>query len=72
MLKITNLKLENLSTLRGGKGFDNFLCRSNGLSIALEAAKKLEAENILCSVVNMHTIKPLDKAAIKKACEKSH
>ena len=31
-------------------------------------AKILESKNIFSSVVNMHTIKPLDKPAIEKAC----
>jgi|TARA_B110000259_G_scaffold183347_2_gene228471 transketolase len=38
---------------------------------SLEAAKKLNEKNISCSVINMHTIKPIDKEAIKNACEKS-
>ena len=37
---------------------------------ALQAAKKLESENINCTVINMHTIKPLDEEAIIKANEK--
>lgn len=36
---------------------------------SLQAAKTLEAEGISCSVINMHTIKPLDKEAIDKANE---
>ena len=38
---------------------------------SLEAAEKLNEKNISCSVINMHTIKPIDKEAIKNACEKS-
>ncbi len=34
---------------------------------ALEAAEKLEAEGIKARVINMHTIKPLDVDAVKKA-----
>ena len=37
----------------------------------LEAAKKLSEKNISCSVVNMHTIKPLDEAAILKSVAKT-
>jgi len=37
---------------------------------ALQAAKKLESENITCTVINMHTIKPLDEEIIIKANEK--
>ena len=36
---------------------------------ALAAADKLAAEGINVSVVDMHTIKPLDKEAVKKAAE---
>ena len=36
---------------------------------SLEAAKILEQKNISCAVVNMHTIKPLDKKAIKDSCK---
>jgi transketolase len=56
--------------LREGKDLTIF-CAGAMVYNCLEAAKKLELENIFCSVVNMHTIKPLDKDAIKKACEKS-
>ena len=34
---------------------------------SLEAAKILEKEKILCNVVNMHTIKPIDKKAIENS-----
>jgi transketolase len=36
---------------------------------ALVAAKKLGEQGVSASVVNMHTIKPLDTAAIDRACE---
>jgi len=36
---------------------------------ALEASKLLEEEGINCRVINMHTIKPLDKEAIIKAAQ---
>lgn len=35
---------------------------------SLKAAEMLEADGISCSVVDMHTIKPLDQLAIDKAC----
>ena len=35
---------------------------------SLQAAKKLAEEGIECTVINMHTIKPLDTAAIDKYC----
>ncbi|KNZ42666.1 transketolase family protein [Acetobacterium bakii] len=36
---------------------------------ALEASKELENKGISCKVVDMHTIKPLDKKSIKDACD---
>ena len=56
--------------LREGKDITIF---SAGAMVynCLEAAKKLEKNNISCAVVNMHTIKPIDRAAINKACNSS-
>ncbi|MEH7544795.1 transketolase family protein [Neobacillus vireti] len=39
--------------------------------IALDSAEALEMEGIDCRVINMHTIKPLDKEAILKAAEET-
>ena len=36
---------------------------------SLEAAKKLEENNISCGVINMHTIKPIDFEAINEVCD---
>ncbi len=36
---------------------------------ALEAANLLEEKGVSASVINMHTIKPIDKLAIQKSCE---
>lgn len=38
---------------------------------ALEAAVSLEKKNVSCSVINMHTIKPIDEESIVKAINKS-
>ncbi len=38
---------------------------------ALEAAKKLKEEGISAEVINIHTIKPLDKEAILKSVQKT-
>ena len=38
---------------------------------ALEASKKLSSENIEAEVINIHTIKPLDKKAILESIEKT-
>ena len=41
------------------------------VSMALEAAKALEAEGISVRVINIHTIKPLDEEIILKAAEET-
>lgn len=53
-------------TLREG---DDILLVATGPSVynSLKAAEMLEGEGISCSVLNMHTIKPLDVSAIKLA-----
>jgi transketolase len=38
---------------------------------AIEAAKTLEAEGVSVELINMHTIKPLDKDAVIKAAKKT-
>ena len=55
-------------TLKEGKDVTIF---ASGASVhqAIEASKILEKKNLSCAVVNMHTIKPLDKEVIKKACK---
>lgn len=56
--------------LREGKDATIIAC---GLTVpmAVEAAKALEAEGINVRVLNMHTIKPLDKEAIIAAAEET-
>ncbi len=46
---------------------------ANGVMVAetLIAAEKLEADGISCEVINMHTIKPIDKDAILKTASKT-
>lgn len=46
---------------------------ANGLMVqeALQAAKLLEAEGIAVRVLNMHTVKPLDEAAIIRAAKET-
>ncbi len=41
------------------------------VSAALEAAKILAAENISARVLNIHTIKPIDRAALEKAAQET-
>lgn len=57
-------------TLREGKSATII---ANGLMItaALEAADKLKQEGIACTVLNMHTLNPIDEAAIVKAAKET-
>ena len=55
--------------LRDGKDVTIF-CSGACVYNALEAAKLLEKEKIDVEVINMHTIKPVDKVSIKKSLEK--
>ena len=63
-----NFEIGKSITLKEGEDVTIF---ASGASVfqSLEAAKILEKENLSCSVINMHTIKPLDIDAIKKACK---
>ena len=54
-------------TLKEGKDITIF-CAGAMVYQSLEAAKILDTKNISTKVVNMHTIKPIDKDAIKEAC----
>jgi transketolase len=57
-------------TIREGNDITIF---ANGTMVyeSLEAAKILEAHGISASVINMHTIKPLDQVAVDNAINKS-
>ncbi len=54
-------------TLKEGKVI-TFFCVGAMVHQCLEAAKILESKNISSKVVNMHTIKPIDKLAIEDSC----
>ena len=41
------------------------------VAVALEAAEKLIAQKIICEVINLHTIKPLDVKSLKKSVLKT-
>ena len=56
--------------LREGKDLTIF-CAGAMVYNCLEAAKKLSEKNISASLINMHTIKPLDEAAILKSVAKT-
>ena len=62
-------KIGKAITLR--KGDDIAIIASGSMvSQALRVAKLFEKEDISCSVINMHTIKPLDSEALLKANER--
>lgn len=42
-----------------------------GVAVALEAAGLLEAQGVSARVVNMHTLKPLDEAALRETAERT-
>ena len=54
-------------TLKEGKDITIF-CAGSMVYHSLEAAKILETRNVSSKVVNMHTIKPIDKLAIEDSC----
>src|SRR3989338_2424330 len=52
------------------KGIDAAIIATGDMvTIAIEAAETLKKDNINCYVVNMHTIKPIDDAIVKKLSE---
>lgn len=53
-------------TLREGTDM-TIIAAGETVRVALDTAIALEQEGIQCRVINMHTIKPLDEEAIKKA-----
>lgn len=57
-------------TLKEGRDV-TIIATGSMVSASLKAAEILENEGIEASVVNMHTIKPLDYSIIEKACESS-
>ncbi len=61
-----NFEIGKSITLREGKDITIF-CAGSMVFQSLEAAKILESKNISATVINMHTIKPIDKVAIEKA-----
>ena len=59
-------KIGKSITLKKGKDITIF-CAGSMVYQSLEAAKILETKNVSSKVVNMHTIKPIDKLAIDEA-----
>ena len=59
-------KIGKSITLKEGKDITIF-CAGSMVHQSLEAAKILETKNVSSKIVNMHTIKPIDKLAIDEA-----
>ena len=60
-------KIGKSITLKEGKDITIF-CSGAMVYYSLEAAKILDTKNVSTKVINMHTIKPIDKLAIEEAC----
>ena len=65
-----DFKIGKSITLKEGKDITIF-CAGSMVYQCLEAAKILDLKKISSKVVNMHTIKPIDKKAIDDACDTS-
>ncbi|WP_375773011.1 hypothetical protein NR798_19685 [Archangium gephyra] len=57
--------------LREGTGVGLIAHGEIGVSVALEAARLLEGQGVSARVVNLHTLKPLDEAAILETAERT-
>ena len=66
-----NFEIGKAITLRQGSDI-TIIATGSMVYEALEAAKLLDDRSISASVVNMHTVKPLDTSAIQEACESSN
>jgi len=67
-----NQKFEIGKAVKINDGTDVTICATGHLLWeAIEAAKTLKESNISVEVINIHTIKPLDKAAILKSVSKT-
>lgn len=65
-----NFEIGKAKQLKDGKDI-TIIAAGAVLHMALEAAEKLEAEGISVRLLDMHTIKPLDNEAVKKALEET-
>ena len=66
-----NFEIGKAITLRQGSDI-TIIATGSMVYQALEAAKLLDDRSISASVVNMHTVKPLDTSAVEKACKSSN
>ncbi|PGV49387.1 transketolase family protein [Bacillus sp. AFS037270] len=65
-----DFKIGKAVTMKEGTDI-TIIATGETVRIALDSAEALEMEGIDCRVINMHTIKPLDKEAILKAAEET-
>lgn len=65
-----NFQIGKADVMAEGKDVTIIAC-GHLVWIAVEAAKELEAKGISVELINMHTIKPLDEAAIIKSIKKT-
>mgnify|MGYP006137063125 FL=1 len=65
-----NFEIGKSVKLKEGKDITIF-CAGAMVYNSLQAADKLKDNGISCSVINMHTIKPIDKNSINNACKNS-
>ena len=63
-----DFKIGKSITLKEGRDITIF-CAGSMVYECLKAAEVLESKNMSIKVVNMHTIKPLDKKAVEEACK---
>jgi transketolase len=58
-------------TVRGGRDC-TLVSTGNVLPLAVEISRHLQANSISCRVLSMHTVKPLDEAALRACAEETH
>jgi transketolase len=58
-------------TMREGRDC-TLISTGNILPVALDAADRLRADSVSCGVLNMHTVKPLDEAALHVCSRETH
>jgi len=65
-----SFKIGNAVTLRNGTDI-TIIATGETVKIAIDSASELKKAGISCRVLNMHTIKPLDKNAVIKAAKET-
>ena len=69
MRQLTNLRLEKESIKRRNRC--NNLCNRSRVNETIEAEKMLAADGINAEIINIHTIKPLDRELVVKSALKT-